>query len=373
MSTEPMSTAPQSTGVAVAAEETQAPPVNAAATPDVESAPSATRARAAAAPSVVDASTAVSTSTPNRVSKPMIVAATVAGVVLMALPVAFGGLLGDDRPGEDPTPAGYAQEPPPDGGFVPGVVDPQVHDTDGSTSPQPAGSTPGATVDGVPADRAGEPMRPGAPVTAGKALAPAAGAPAGPAGAPVNSVAPAQNPPAAAQPQSAPAATYEAMAGPGCGGTTRFTGVGSYRDGKAGWVDYGNGGCGTSFVSIPMSGDATQDDASAYGLWTFNTGPVAAGTCAVSVFVPSGDITKVGGNPTYYRVYDRFEISKGTPVGSFTVKQVSNLGQWVSVGSFRVSNYKLAVQLLTRGRDWEGSTRTYAHHAAAMVKAKCQA
>lgn len=367
MSTEPISTQPQSTGVAVA-EEAQAPPAAAAATADVESAPSATRTRAVAAPSVVDANTAVGAPTPNRVSKPMIVAATVAGVVLIALPVAFGGLLSDDRPGDDPAPAGYAQVPPPEGGFVPGVADPQEREGDGSTSPQPAGSTPGATVGDVPAHRAGEPASTGAPVAAGKAPAPA-----GSVAAPANAPAPAPNQPVAAQPQSAPVATYEGMAGPGCAGTTRFTGVGMYRDGKAGWVDHGNGGCGTSFVSIPMSGDATQDDASAYGLWTFNTGPVATGMCTVSVFVPSGDITKVGGNPTYYRVYDRFEISKGTPVGSFAVKQVANLGKWVTVGSFRVSNYKLAVQLLTRGRDWEGSTRTYAHHAAAMVKAKCQA
>ncbi|MFS8099762.1 hypothetical protein LFM09_21790 [Lentzea alba] len=347
MSTEPQ----QPTGVAVAAAAApEAPPVAPVATPD---GPVATQTRVSAVPSVVEQTTAVSTSKKaTRVSKPMIVAAAVAGVVLIALPVAFGTVLDNDQPGEQPENAGYAQVPPPVDGFVPGVEDPRTENTDTSSPAQPNGSVPGQTSDGKPVapGRAANPVVPGVPGQT-----------------------PTQNPaPAQGAPQPAQAAPYEATAGPGCGGSTGFSGVGSYRDGNAGWVDHGSG-CGTAFVSIPMSGDANKDDTSAYGLWTFNTGPVTTGTCAVSVFVPNGDITKVGGNPTHYRVYDRFAVDKATPTGSFQVSQVANRGKWVSVGSFRVTGGKLAVQLLTRGEDWKGSTTNYAHHAAATVKASCQA
>ncbi|SMC96488.1 hypothetical protein [Lentzea albidocapillata] len=354
MSTEPQ----QSTGVAVAGAAASAPPVAPVATPDAESASSATtQTRIAVVPAVVEASAAVSTSKAAKVSKPMIVAAAVAGVVLIALPVAFGTVLNNgDQPGEHPNNAGYAQVPAPGDGFVPGVADPRAENTD-TTTAQPNGSAPAQTADG-------RPVEPGEPANPGNAAAPGT-----PGQAPVQNQAP--NP--QGNPAPAQIVTYEATAGPGCTGSTRFTGVGSYRDGQSGWVDHGNGGCGTSFVSIPMSGDATKDDTSAYGLWTFDTGSVKTGSCTVSVFVPNGDITKVGGNPTHYRVYDRFDVAKGSPTGSFQVSQVANRGKWVSAGSFKVTGSKLAVQLLTRGEDWKGSTRNYAHHAAAMVKATCQA
>jgi translation initiation factor IF-2 len=159
-------------------------------------------------------------------------------------------------------------------------------------------------------------------------------------------------------------------AGPGCGSS--FAGVGSYSDGKAGWTSHGSG-CGSSFVSIPMSGNAAKDDAAAYGLWTIGTGAVRTGSCRVSVFVPGGDVTQVGGQPSVYRVFDRFEIGKGQPIGGFQVDQVGSRGRWVDAGSFRVTGGKLAVQLLNRGQDWSGSTRTYAHHAAGAIKAQCTA
>lgn len=152
--------------------------------------------------------------------------------------------------------------------------------------------------------------------------------------------------------------------GPGCGG---FTGVGSYRDGRKGWVDHGDGKCGSTFVSIPMSGDSRRDDSSAYGMWTF----AASGTCDVSVHVPNGGLEEVGGNPTVYYVFDRSGVG-GTPMASFAIKQVDRRGQWVSAGKFRASG-NLTVQLLTRGQDWNSSGPTYAHHAASAIKADCTA
>ncbi|MCK2239941.1 MULTISPECIES: hypothetical protein [unclassified Crossiella] len=356
-----MSTESQAaTGVAVSTPE---PAPTAPAETTVETAPVTAKAQAAGTvPPVVEGGAAVSGSTPGKVSKPVIVAAAVAGAVLVALPLSFSGLLEDNGPSVGPTPTGYAQAGQPGNGFVPGVADPTVDNVTGSTLAQPPPPPPGPPATGQPGQpeqKSGESANPGTPAAPGN---PPAGNPPPPPPAP-----PGQ------QPHKAQAATYEGMAGPGCGGSTRFSGVGLYRDGKAGWVDQGNGGCGTSYVSVPMSGDPNKDDSSAYGLWTFNTGPVTTGNCTVFVFVPNGNTTQVGGSPTSYRVFDRFEIGKGSPIGNFQVNQVAQRGKWVQVGQFRVNGAKLAVQLLTRGKDWDGSGKTYAHHAAAMVKAQCQA
>ncbi|SDP97446.1 hypothetical protein [Lentzea jiangxiensis] len=360
----------QNTGAAAAAAAAAvAPPTVPVTPPDTESDAPATQVRTAGgAPAVLTATKASTTSAAksNRVSRPMIVAAAVAGVVLVALPVAFGGLLANnDGPGDDPNNAGYAYSPPPGDGFVPGVADPKVDNTTDQSQAPSDGSVPGQPGQpGTPNGQQGQQADPGTPGTPGTPGQPQK--PGSPQGQPQG-----QNPPAN-QPPPAKPVVYQGTAGPGCGSGTNYTGVGAYSDGKAGWVNHGSG-CGNAFASIPMSGDESKDDPTAYGLWTFNTGPVTTGTCTLSVYVPNGDITAVGGNPTYYQVYDRFEISKGTPIGSFQVKQVSNRGKWLTFGSFRVNGAKLAVKLLTRGRDWEGSTKTYAHHAAGAITAKCQA
>ncbi|MCX2949217.1 hypothetical protein [Lentzea sp. NEAU-D7] len=171
-------------------------------------------------------------------------------------------------------------------------------------------------------------------------------------------------PPPAGDTGRAPAGTKSFTTGPGCGG---YTNVGLYRDGRKGWVDHGDGKCGSTFVSIPMSGDARRDDSSAYGMWTFT----ATGTCEVSVHVPNGGLQEVGGNPTVYYVFDRNGVG-GTPMASFAIKQVDKRGQWVGVGKFKASG-NLTVQLVTRGQDWNSSGPTYAHHAASAVKADCTA
>ncbi|MEU5692066.1 hypothetical protein [Actinosynnema sp. NPDC020468] len=354
----------ESTAVAVAVVE-EAPPVDAEVVPEAETT-AVVSAAAGTVPPVVEGGTTVAASTPGRVPRPMVVAAAIAGVVLVALPFGFIGLSGDDKPGEGPANAGYSQDSNQGSGFVPGIAAAEVPGQQPSAEVVPTAAEPTGEVKGVPADvagttaEAGTPAGEGTPAVAGQP--PATATPGQPA-APGGQIAPQQK-------QAAP--TYAATAGPGCAGSTKFTGYGSYKDGKKGWVDNGSG-CGSAFVSVPMSGDAKKDDASAYGLWTFNTGPVTAGTCAVSVYVPNGDVTVSGGNPTSYRVYDRFDVVQGSPVGSFDVKQVSSHGQWVSVGTFRINGAKLAVQLLTRGQDWQGSTKTYAHHAAGAVKASCQA
>ncbi|SDF81571.1 translation initiation factor IF-2 [Lentzea fradiae] len=152
--------------------------------------------------------------------------------------------------------------------------------------------------------------------------------------------------------------------GPGCGG---YTSVGSYRDGRKGWVDHGDGRCGTTFVSVPMSGDPRRDDPGSYAQWTF----AMTGSCELSVFIPDGGVEEVGGNPTVYYVFDGDGVIR-TPTASFAIKQVEKRGQWVRVGRFRASG-NLTVQLLNRGQNTDAAGPTLAHHAAGAVKADCTA
>ncbi|TWP54144.1 hypothetical protein FKR81_00825 [Lentzea tibetensis] len=252
--------------------------------------------------------------------KPKIITLAVAGALLVTTAV-YIGTLGDS----DDNPAGIAQQTGTGNGYIPGVIDPQIPSSGQQSSTAPATSSS---------------QPPGSSAT------------------PTNPI---------VKPPAGPA--YSGTAGPGCGG---FNGVGTFRDGREGWVDHGDGKCGSAFVSIPMSGSATKDDSSAYGLWTFSTGAVSSGTCALSVFIPNGDLQEVGGNPTSYRVFGGHQPS-GSPLGSFEIKQVDQRGKWVGVGSYKVTDGKLALQLLTRGQDWNGSGATYAHHAASAVKADCKA
>ncbi|MFE4517538.1 hypothetical protein ACFRMQ_25460, partial [Kitasatospora sp. NPDC056783] len=132
------------------------------------------------------------------------------------------------------------------------------------------------------------------------------------------------------------------------------------------WVarNGGGGGCGGQYTSVPMSGDRNKDDENSV-VWTFNTGQVATGSCRLAVYIPNnGDLKAVGGAPAYYTVQNG-----SATLGSFSVNQQQNLGQWVSAGSHPVSGGRIAVVLHTRGVDW-GSTAG-AHLAASTVKADC--
>lgn len=168
------------------------------------------------------------------------------------------------------------------------------------------------------------------------------------------------------------------MAGPWCSNSgTGFNQYGWFDQGQTGWYNTSTGGwtgdsCSGKYSAVPMSGDATHDDSNST-VWTFKTGAVSSGSCQVSVYIPNdGDIKAVGGDPTYYTVQNQFGPGSGT-IGSFSINQTANRGHWVGAGSFSVSNGQLAVMLHTRGQDWSGSTKTYAHHAADAVKVSCTA
>ncbi|MEV7027899.1 adhesin, partial [Kitasatospora sp. NPDC093558] len=182
---------------------------------------------------------------------------------------------------------------------------------------------------------------------------------------------PAPQQPAPQQPAPPPAKPADpppvvTVLGPGCSGKGAYRENGRFSKGIEGWIGNSGGwsgdGCNGSYTSVPMSGDASKDDSSASVVWTFNLGNVS--TCALSVYVPaSGDVTKVGGHPTYYTV------QSGGPGRSFVVNQTSSQGSWVDVGSYSYGG-PLAVTLHTRGVDWGGG-ESHAHHAASAIRATC--
>ncbi|MGW5848686.1 hypothetical protein ACWFQ8_12165 [Streptomyces sp. NPDC055254] len=327
----------------------------------------------------------------RRIPKPMIAAAATSGVVLMGVPFLFSQLGGGSGPGPGPErPAGYNQ---PDGGpegFVPGADAPDKgSQLPGAVVPGVAVGSPGpgtenspvANTGSVPGGGEGQ-RNPAGSLTGGSDGTPGTGTGgqgSGPAGSP--GAGPRQDPQSsdpAPQPPPPPSTKkeYAAVAGPGCSGEgTTFGRNGWYTDGIEGWKQYGTGGHGSSgcngdFLAMPMSGSSSKD-AGNYVLWTFRTGAVTTGTCQVSVHIANNsDIRAVGGKPSYYTVHGDTSVS-GPTLGSFSINQPSQLGRWVSGGSFRITGGKLAVKLHDRGQDWSGSTKTYAHHAGSAVRLNC--
>ncbi|MEV5539402.1 hypothetical protein AB0L13_21315 [Saccharopolyspora shandongensis] len=286
----------------------------------------------------------------NRVSKPVVAAAAVAGLVLLSVPVLIAGLLqNDDTPTRAlPNPAAYEDDAQAQSGFIPGMAQEQPV--------PPPGLPAGNLVPGPP---------PGSPNNGAPVPPPAGGEiPRGE----VQPAVPADPARTAAHP-----VVFSGFAGPGCGSGS-FSRPGYFTKGNEGWLNSGGAhaadGCDGSYSSLPMSGDPNRDgDNSA--VWRFTTGDVKQGSCQVSVFVPRGDVMHVGGDPSYYTVYQGDE-TKG-PSGDFRVFQANRQGSWVDGGRFAITSGRLTIKLHSRGKDWTDKGPTYAHHAAAQMKIDCSA
>jgi translation initiation factor IF-2 len=182
--------------------------------------------------------------------------------------------------------------------------------------------------------------------------------------------------PAATAP-TAPPIVYTAVAGPDCDSGQRFQKHGYTSDAKTGWSTstggYVGGGCDGHYVSVPMSGSATKDAANTTN-WLFDL-PSSVSACRVSVYIPANSsLLKVGGTDTYYTVYRYFLPKDSNQIGHFTINQVAHEGSWYNLsGWYPITEKKLSVELHDRGLDWQGSTRTYAHHAASAVRVSCTA
>jgi translation initiation factor IF-2 len=171
-----------------------------------------------------------------------------------------------------------------------------------------------------------------------------------------------------------------ALGGYGCPNTSRvrFTERGWYSDGISGFFGVRAGGwdkqgCDGRFAAMPMSGSGTRPDPGNYALWTFRTTPVIVGNCQVAAYVPDDhSVVHVGGDPARYQVYDA-AAGSGTPVGSFTIDELTTLGTWVSAGTYPVTAGVLTVKLTSAGQDWHGTVVTHAHLPLSQVMAFCGA
>ncbi|MCX4678615.1 hypothetical protein OG413_25460 [Streptomyces sp. NBC_01433] len=321
---------------------------------------------------------------PGRVSRPMVVAAAFAGALLLATPFVVAGAQKDEAKPKSREEAAAWKADGRAGGYVPGT-DPDRSEGKRQAGGDDAGKTParldkgtgtggggdvradsgvgGKSADGSTGTKdkgtkgEGEGDKTSKSGTGDKA--PDTKSPKTPAKAPATGTAT----------KSAPAVVYSGVSGPECD-TQRFQKSGYYSDGKEGWATHTGGfggyGCDGKYLSMPMSGSASKDSGGS-ATWLFDL-PASARKCSISVHVPgSSDIVRVGGNPSYYTVYDRFLPRTSNLVGSYYVRQKERRGTWYNVpGTFAVDAKKLSVQLHDRGED-----NNYEHHAISALKVTC--
>lgn len=174
--------------------------------------------------------------------------------------------------------------------------------------------------------------------------------------------------PKATGPGDVPGSATQLLAGVGCPSSANASVFAHYLAGSPAQTHLGGfagSGCTGLFWSVPMSGSATTDDPDTYVLWYFDTAPMTTGHCEIWVFVPQGDSPQeAAGNPTVYQVLH----SRNDPrqIGTFSVNQTANQGQWVDAGSFAVTDGQLAVKLVNRGAGTGGAS-----HGAAQLMLRC--
>lgn len=163
---------------------------------------------------------------------------------------------------------------------------------------------------------------------------------------------------------------FSAVVGPGCFGSGTYDRIGYYTDGRSGWLagsgGYSGAGCDGRFDALPMSGTTSGDDPGLWARWTFYPGPLHK--CAVAVYIPKNSSrVYVGGDPAHYSIH---LVSDNSAVTGFHVYQWRTLGRWVDARSFTARS-AFYVRLDNTGKDWSGEKKTYAHVAAAQVRATC--
>ncbi|MDK0524578.1 hypothetical protein [Streptomyces sp. ML-6] len=327
---------------------------------------------------------------PGRVSRPMVVAAAFAGALLLATPFIVAGAQQDEPDRKTKETAAAWKDNGEGGGYVPGT------DPDRAQGKGPAGSkdrkdTAARHGKGPAGDLRADTGAGGKPVnnttdtktgdtkdtkssessksTGGGTERPSNSGTGGSSSGEKDPGTPAKAPSTGTAPKSTTSVVYSGVSGPECD-TQRFQQDGYYTDGKEGWAThsggYGGSGCDGKYLSMPMSGSASKDSGGS-ATWLFDL-PSTAKKCSVSVHVPgSSNVVQVGGNPSYYTVYDRFLPRTNNLVGSFTIRQTDRRGTWYNVpGTFPVDAMKLSVRLHDRGEDDH-----YEHHAISAVKVTC--
>ncbi|MFE4451359.1 hypothetical protein [Streptomyces sp. NPDC056796] len=337
---------------------------------------------------------------PSKLTAPMVAAAALGGVLLIAAPFAIALLPGHDGP--EPTAeraAGYEGPGVGPDGVVPSAEQgngdvatagsagggkasagaPPALPGTGAAAAAPAGSGDPAARDTGTGTVEGSAKGPDGASEDGSTTAPGSGTSGtGTSGSGTGTgttgsgVTVAENKAAATQ---APAG-YLAWNGPHCsseGASYHEYGSSTTPNDGDQWTThtggYSKNGCSGRFRSMPMSG--SNSDTVNKVVFSWRTGGVTTGNCRVSVFVPNDSNAKhVGGNPSYYTVHNG-SGSSSAQVGSFNVNQVGNLGKWVSGPTVRITGGNIALVLHDRGKDWNSKGATDAHHAVDAVGVSC--
>jgi hypothetical protein len=159
------------------------------------------------------------------------------------------------------------------------------------------------------------------------------------------SVTPAPQRPAAPSGRPPAPASFAALAGPGCpGGADAGISIDStwYAQSGGGWTGSGCSGMYyAKWVHEPGS------DTVRTFTWWFRTGLAGSATCRVSVYVPDGDSTTVGADPAPYEVYTG--SSDSDAVGTFSLDQLHNHGEWLYAGAFPARGGQFSVQVANVG------------------------
>ncbi|MGW2276430.1 hypothetical protein [Streptomyces sp. NPDC001770] len=336
----------------------------------------------------------------RRLSRPMVAAAALAGLLLVASPFVIQAVTRHSD-GDSSTAARAAayQGETGDEGFVPGVqATPEAKGKKGSGAGSGDGkSTSGGTGDSGKVSGAGSvPGSDNAPGPEGATKAGAAGkatggdtsakgsepssAPSAPASSTSNSSSTSSGSGSSSSNSAsgsgaktavkAPPATYSATGGPHCSSGSYFE-VGSSAGGDDAWTTHPGGyssGCTGVFRSLPLSGNGSDAGNSAY--WLFRTGKVTKGSCTVLVHIPSDTNRKhVGGTSAYYTLHDGKTGSGSSQLTGYTINQPSHLGQWVQLPKVKITGGVLTLKLHDRGTE----STSDAHVAADAAKASCTA
>lgn len=334
----------------------------------------------------------------GRVPRPMRIAAAFAGAALIATPFIVAGLQG----GDDGQAARREQAAAWNGGktkdgFVPGT-DPQQRGDEAGSAPHTGqgggGDQRGGTgsgdggagngtraLSGVPAGSgvtgdhpAGQAKSEAGTGSGGESRTTTGGSPSSQPGGGSGGTKTSGSGASKGAAAQGPGTVFSAIAGPYCSGPQRFQMHDYVSDKRTGWSSstggYKGSGCDGRYVSMPMSG-GSGDGANSVN-WLFDTSADAK-QCRISVYIPrSSDVMRVGGTATYYSVYRAFTPKSDNLVGSFSINQVAHQGGWYDVsGTFPVGTRKISVKMHDRGTNKKGSTKTYAHHAAAAVRVNC--
>ncbi len=144
------------------------------------------------------------------------------------------------------------------------------------------------------------------------------------------------------------AATFSALAGPGCPNVTSATVFPYHAPNGDGWhpaTAYGSGPCGSSFAfsylaMVPGSPGEWHDDYS----WVFRTG-LANPSCTFSLWIPAAQQA----NSNVYYWFSAGGTNANDRIADFTIDQATHQGQWVTHGPFTFPGGMALIEATDRG------------------------